>query len=98
MATKPTPLDKQVSSGVESTLVGRGKTHGNFLENSAVSQQLKRVLRNYASYHELPVHQQESLDMICHKIARIIAGDSDFADHWHDIAGYATLSEKECSR
>jgi hypothetical protein len=31
------------------------------------------------------------LDMICHKIGRIINGDPDYADSWHDIAGYAQL-------
>lgn len=35
--------------------------------------------------------QQEALDMICHKIGRIINGDPDYADSWHDIAGYAQL-------
>lgn len=33
----------------------------------------------------------ESLDMILHKIGRIIAGDPTHADHWDDIAGYAKL-------
>lgn len=31
--------------------------------------------------------------MILHKIARIMNGDPDHIDHWHDIAGYATLIE-----
>lgn len=35
--------------------------------------------------------QSESLDMIAHKIGRIIAGDPNVEDHWRDIAGYATL-------
>jgi hypothetical protein len=35
--------------------------------------------------------QREALDMIAHKIARIINGDPDYADSWVDIAGYATL-------
>jgi len=34
---------------------------------------------------------QEALDVICGKIARIIAGDPYHSDHWRDIAGYATL-------
>ena len=33
----------------------------------------------------------EALDMILHKIGRIVAGDATFKDHWVDIAGYATL-------
>jgi len=33
----------------------------------------------------------EALDMILHKIGRIVAGDATFKDHWVGIAGYATL-------
>ena len=43
----------------------------------------------------LSYQQLEALEMICHKIARIVAGDPDFADHWRDIAGYATLVANE---
>ena len=32
--------------------------------------------------------------MILHKIGRIINGDADYADSWHDIAGYASLVDK----
>jgi hypothetical protein len=35
--------------------------------------------------------QQEALDMIAHKIARILNGDPNYADSWVDIAGYAQL-------
>ena len=30
--------------------------------------------------------QTEALDMIFHKIGRILAGDPNFRDHWQDIA------------
>jgi hypothetical protein len=37
---------------------------------------------------------KESVDMICHKIARIVnGGQPQEIDHWHDIAGYAKLVE-----
>jgi hypothetical protein len=39
----------------------------------------------------LAADQQEALDMICHKIGRIVNGDPNYADSWVDIAGYATL-------
>jgi len=35
--------------------------------------------------------QWEALEMIVHKIGRIVNGDPDVTDHWVDIAGYATL-------
>jgi hypothetical protein len=31
------------------------------------------------------------MDMIMHKIGRIVNGDPDYADSWVDIAGYAKL-------
>ena len=39
----------------------------------------------------LKADQQEALEMILHKIARIVNGDPDYADSWVDIAGYAKL-------
>jgi len=41
----------------------------------------------------LTLVQQEALANICQKIARIITGNPNHADNWHDIAGYATLAE-----
>jgi hypothetical protein len=35
--------------------------------------------------------QREALDMIAHKIGRILNGDPNYADSWVDIAGYAKL-------
>ena len=35
--------------------------------------------------------QQEALDMIAHKIGRIINGNPHYKDSWVDIAGYAQL-------
>ena len=47
----------------------------------------------------LPLDDQvEALDMICHKIGRIINGDPDYADSWHDIAGYAQLVADRLTR
>jgi hypothetical protein len=39
----------------------------------------------------MPAHQKESLEMIASKIARIVCGDSNHHDSWHDIGGYAKL-------
>ena len=35
--------------------------------------------------------QREAMEMICQKMARIMNGDPNYSDSWHDIAGYATL-------
>lgn len=69
----------------------RRKTHGDFLVHSMISQNLKECLWVRDGWRRLNLMQQEALEMICHKISRVVAGDPNHADHWRDIAGYATL-------
>ena len=71
----------------------RGKRYGKFAGHAEISQQLKRILFTYQSVRQCSLdHDQiEALDMICHKIARILNGDPNYADSWVDIAGYAQL-------
>lgn len=42
----------------------------------------------------LPPDMKEALEMIQHKVARILNGNPEVKDHWTDIIGYATLVEK----
>jgi hypothetical protein len=71
----------------------RGRTHGDYAVHALITQDLKRVITHHVAGldRRLDDDMQESLDMITHKIGRIIAGDPRFADHWADIAGYAQL-------
>lgn len=84
---------KMHSENVERTLQERGQKYGKFSGHAEVSQDLKLVIRTHLKHRGkiLALDQQEALEMICHKIARIINGDADYADSWHDIAGYSTL-------
>lgn len=75
------------------TLSTRATTHGDFKHNAQVMQTLKQHLRDHSGWSGLTNYQREALDMICHKIGRILCGNPDFPDHWHDIAGYAQLVE-----
>lgn len=75
---------------IQKTLKERQKTHGNFQTHAAISQELKAVLWKH-DFQALAPDQCEALEMICHKMARILNGNPDTHDHWHDIAGYATL-------
>ena len=75
---------------IQKTLKERQKTHGNFQTHAAISQELKAVLWKH-DFQALAPNQCEALEMICHKMARILNGNPDTHDHWHDIAGYATL-------
>ena len=80
---------------VEDTLNERHNQHGDFRKHAFYTDEMKRVLRLGLNWEKLSPSQRESLDMIAHKIGRILAGDPDHSDHWHDIAGYATLVDKQ---
>lgn len=79
----------------------RGKTHGSFADHARITLRLKELMqyemtaRQIRSQPPLTDQHRESLDMIAHKIGRIIAGDPTFQDHWDDIAGYAHIANKK---
>lgn len=78
---------------INQVLNQREKTHGSFEIHAAVTQELKAVIsRNMLDQgRRFDADMQEALDMVCHKIGRIVAGDPRHHDHWFDIAGYVTL-------
>lgn len=78
---------------INQTLNERGSRYGAFVGHAHVAQDLKKLIRQHLVAREkaLDFDQQEALDMICHKIARIVNGDPNYADSWHDIGGYAQL-------
>lgn len=82
-----------MSTDVVSVLTERGSRYGKFKDHAAVTQQLKDVVWGALSIRakQLSPDQLEALEMICHKIGRIINGDPNYADSWVDIAGYAKL-------
>lgn len=71
----------------------RGQRYGVFVGHAEIAQQLKGVIKVYEAQRgcDLAFDQREALEMICHKIARILNGDPNYADSWIDIAGYAQL-------
>lgn len=79
---------------VEATLQARHARYGTYLETATIIQDLKDVMRAAPSWTNLEADQKESLELIANKIGRILRGDVNYADSWHDIAGYATLIEK----
>jgi hypothetical protein len=77
-------------SSLEDILLKRGERYGTFASNAKISQDLKSILFNSREL-EMEPDQLEALDMIAHKLARIVNGDPNYADSWIDIAGYAQL-------
>lgn len=76
----------------------RGTTHGDFEANGKIMQELKDALRQHPGWMHLNPYQREALEMIQHKIGRILCGDCNYFDHWRDIAGYARLVEERCPK
>jgi hypothetical protein len=82
-----------MTTDINALLAERGKTHGDYEIHAAITQDLKRTINhNVADLdRKLDDDMAETLDMIAHKIGRIIAGNPAEPDHWRDIAGYAQL-------
>jgi len=85
--------EDDIADTVDETLDARAVEYGKFIEGAEIIQMLKRVVQNALNNRDkvLAHDQAESLDMILHKIGRIVNGNSDVVDHWLDIAGYAQL-------
>jgi len=81
--------------GIKDTLKQRGEHYGEFKGHAEITQKLKEAMACGDSWDRLTPSQMEALEMIAHKIGRILNGDPNYVDSWHDIAGYATLIEEE---
>ena len=69
----------------------RGSRYGTLMSNATISQGLKEILHRSSNWEAMPPDMREALDMIVHKISRIVEGDFDYDDSWIDISGYSTL-------
>ena len=78
---------------VDETLDNRAQDYGKFKDGAELMQGIKRLLADRALRHNKTFadDQWEALEMIVHKMARIVNGNPDKVDHWVDIAGYAKL-------
>lgn len=76
---------------IESTLAERKGRYGSFDEHARISQNLKRAMVDSPNWSDLPDDMREALDMVQHKIARILNGDPNYHDSWHDMIGYTKL-------
>lgn len=91
---------------IESTLTERGNRYGDFTDHARLCQQLKFDMMSFSvttqtddsitsriPWMYLADAQKQALEVIADKIARILSGDPNYADNWHDIQGYAKLVE-----
>jgi hypothetical protein len=89
---------KDMNKTVDETLEQRGNNYGDYRDVAYAAQELKKTLRYSKSWHSMEPYMQESLDMICNKMSRIVNGNPYYDDSWHDICGYATLVEKQLEK
>ena len=78
---------------IDEVLTERHNNYGTFYDLAALAQNFKNVMMSHLRQHDkhLIVDQQEALEFILTKIARILNGNADNVDSWVDIAGYAKL-------
>ena len=87
-----------LKNNVAETLAERHGQYGHYTYVSKTSQLLKRTIREAPNYQTMPAYMNESLDMICNKLARILCGNYYLRDSWLDIEGYAKLITNELDK
>lgn len=92
-----------VLNSVEATLAQRGSRYGDFTDHARLCQALMLELQEFMpegkpshsvrNWERLSPVQRQALTVIMDKVARILSGDPNYDDNWHDIQGYAKLVE-----
>lgn len=85
-------------STIDKTLAERGARYGEFTVHAEITQALKRTMQATPKWPSMRDDQREALEMIQHKIGRILNGDPDYIDSWTDIVGYTRLVEVDLFR
>lgn len=84
---------------IDHTLSERGKRYGSFAQHAEIAQGLKLAMWSVDNWHDrLAPDMQQALEVIADKIARILNGDPNYVDNWHDIQGYAKLVEDRLTK
>ena len=82
-----------MNTNIEKVLAERGSRYGEFEEHAFITQSIKRAMVNSSNWKRLSDDMKEALEMIAHKMGRILNGDPKYIDSWTDIIGYAKLVE-----
>jgi hypothetical protein len=86
---------KSKTSDVDTILTARHATYGAFKTHASITQSIKLQMHLTPNWVKLSDSQKEALEMIAHKIGRILNGDPNFHDSWIDISGYSKLVADE---
>lgn len=80
-----------MAEAIEETLKTRGNVHGDFVASAQFKDSVNSIVRLTPNYIRMDRACRQALFMIVEKMGRILYGEPHFADHWHDISGYAKL-------
>ena len=89
-------IEKVRQSKIDETLAERQAQYGCFEDVAFVTESIMGILSKVRGngLQDLPNAHRMALYMIASKMARIVNGDFNHLDSWHDIGGYAKLIEK----
>lgn len=76
---------------IKETLNERGSRYGDFKTHAQITQGIKRAMEHSPNWNKLTSDKRECLEMLAHKIGRILNGDPEYKDSWRDIEGYTRL-------
>lgn len=85
------PHNPNEPDSIEATLTERGSRYGSFVGHAHITQNIKDAMRDSPNWVHLADDQRECLEMVAHKVGRILNGDPNYHDSWHDIVGYTKL-------
>lgn len=88
------PNPTEPVEGVQGTLNERGARYGNFTNQAKITEDLIARMMAEEGWERCDPVKRQALRVIADKIARILNGDPNYADNWHDIQGYAKLVEE----
>ena len=83
---------------IDTTLTERGNRYGEFKDHARITQNIKRAMVDSPNWNTLPDYYKEGLEMVAHKIGRILNGDPYYIDSPHDAIGYIRLIEQELEK
>lgn len=76
---------------INATLAERGTRYGDFASHARITQRIKVAMADSPNWESLDHDMKEALEMVAHKVGRILNGDPGYHDSWHDIIGYTKL-------
>lgn len=80
-----------MSDDIDAVLAERGSRYGLFAEHARITQTIKAAMSDSPNWNSLRPDMREALEMVAHKVGRILNGDPEYSDNVIDIIGYMQL-------